>query len=486
MTDFGYWDAPGCGCMLGLAFGEALGTPVKFSTRAEIVALYGPEGIQDLASGAHTGYGRMAIATARAVLDWRADLAWVNNAVGSEADFDALAMAMWARYVEWSHSPACRKGSLGAQVSASLHGGVPSTLSDPVNHDARGCGGVTRVAPLGLVGLGLRAFEAGARCATLTHRHPTSDTAAGFLAQTIQHLTEHKELDEAVGCAREELVRWDRHEATLEAVDTAVRLAAEPGDTYRAIAQIGHVGVEEPTAHGKGWVAEECLGIALYCALLYRDNFAAAVRAAVNIGGDSASTGSVTGPILGAALGVEAIPRKWRQDVANRAEFVDLGAQLAAIRDDHRACDNGVAPEEFGLTRRPVTTRDVDGLLSYLPWLETVERIVRESGVDPEQGGEVVSRALAAPPDRYDFSDYLYGNGWIVVFDWGLCSLGRRLYDNPESIANADLPTLRRLFTTIARADHMCGGEYHFAIARGFFASMVRRLGELREAGLAP
>jgi ADP-ribosylglycohydrolase len=337
-TDVERRESRGCGCLLGLAIGDALGAPVEFSTRAQIVAQYGTGGIQELApragrpAGTYTDDGQMSVATARGILDWRVATGWSAGG-GREPDLDALALAVWARYVEWSRSPECPQGSPGAQVMASIRGGVPLTLQHPVNTWGKGCGGVMRVAPLGLIGLGRWSFEAGARCATLTHRHPTSDTAAGFLAQLVDHLLDGAPLPDAVARSREALVGWSGHEETLDAVDAAVRLAAASADldVYEAIGQIGHVGVEEPSEHGKGWVAEETLGIALYCALRYRDDYAAAVRAAVNISGDSDSTGSVTGAIVGAMGGVGVIPQAWKEQVADSGLLLELGRRLAAV-----------------------------------------------------------------------------------------------------------------------------------------------------------
>lgn len=56
---------------------------------------------------------------------------------------------------------------------------------------------------------------------------------------------------------------------------------------------------------GQGWVAEETLAIAIYCSLKYPNDIEKALIAAVNHGGDSDSTGAVTGNILGASLGAE-------------------------------------------------------------------------------------------------------------------------------------------------------------------------------------
>ena len=66
---------------------------------------------------------------------------------------------------------------------------------------------------------------------------------------------------------------------------------------------------------GGGWVAEETVAIAVYCSLAYFDNFERAMIASVNHKGDSDSTGAVTGNILGAAIGYDAIPQHFKDDV---------------------------------------------------------------------------------------------------------------------------------------------------------------------------
>ena len=75
-------------------------------------------------------------------------------------------------------------------------------------------------------------------------------------------------------------------------------------------------------------MAEEALAIALFCALRHRDDFAAAIRAAVNHKGDSDSTGAICGNILGAFLGAEAV-----------AKAFDLGQLELADVTQTLACD---------------------------------------------------------------------------------------------------------------------------------------------------
>ena len=78
---------------------------------------------------------------------------------------------------------------------------------------------------------------------------------------------------------------------------------------------------------GEGWVGEETLGIALYCALRYQNDFSKGIIAAVNHNGDSDSTGAVTGNILGALYGYDAIDNKWKDNL----ELIDV---ILKVSDD--------------------------------------------------------------------------------------------------------------------------------------------------------
>ena len=66
---------------------------------------------------------------------------------------------------------------------------------------------------------------------------------------------------------------------------------------------------------GEGWIAEEALAIGIYCALRFPWDFKAGVLEAINITGDSDSTGCIAGHILGALNGENAIPEKWRKNL---------------------------------------------------------------------------------------------------------------------------------------------------------------------------
>jgi ADP-ribosylglycohydrolase len=113
-------------------------------------------------------------------------------------------------------------------------------------------------------------------------------------------------------------------EETVAAIEAAVRLANEA-----APARDSEPTPEAVARLGEGWVAEEALAIALYGALTAPD-FRSGVLAAVNHGGDSDSTGAMTGSLLGTLLGVSAIPDEWIQELEAREIIATVAEDLAA------------------------------------------------------------------------------------------------------------------------------------------------------------
>ena len=86
------------------------------------------------------------------------------------------------------------------------------------------------------------------------------------------------------------------------------------------LAALGHVNTQEDEDHGEGGYGDEAWTIAFYCALKHFDSFEEAMILAVNHGGESDSTGAVTGNILGAAVGYEAIPQFFKDDLEMRSD----------------------------------------------------------------------------------------------------------------------------------------------------------------------
>jgi ADP-ribosylglycohydrolase len=196
----------------------------------------------------------------------------------------------------------------------------------PIN-ESKGCGGVMRAAPAGLLPLGSDPFERGVQIAAITHGHPSGYLAAGCLAQLVHDLAKGADLPVAVDHVRTRLQTWPGHTECLAALDSALALWQ---DTRRSPSAEGVEGL------GAGWVAEEALAIGVYCALAAGEDFARGVLLAVNHSGDSDSTGSITGNILGVLLGEQAISADWlavleiREVIARLARDLSEAAQVGS------------------------------------------------------------------------------------------------------------------------------------------------------------
>ena len=308
------------GCMLGGAIGDALGASIEFDSIEEIRRLHGPDGLTDYAeaygrTGAITDDTQMALFTAVGLM--QALARYRGKGIVNVPMMVDLAYSRWLATqgeasLRWPNTPAVlledmadadvvalnQRRAPGNTCISALRAERMGTVDEPLN-DSKGCGGVMRIAPVGL-STAEQPFDTGCDIAAITHGHPSGYLAAGALAQLIRGISDGLSLDRALDSVEGILRRRWRHEEALEALHAARALAAsgtEPGP-------------ETVETLGEGWVAEEALAISVYCALVARD-FSRGVLLAVNHSGDSDSTGAITGNILGALLGYEALPAAW-------------------------------------------------------------------------------------------------------------------------------------------------------------------------------
>lgn len=334
------------GCLLGGAVGDALGAPVEFMKRSEIVHRFGRKGITRYAP-AYGGLGtitddtQMTLFTAEGLIR-----GWVRERVAGTTDYPRAVAHAYLRWLQTQgERPACdlavdAAGPGWLYQQRALHNlrapGITCLSAlramrspgEPARNGSKGCGGVMRVAPVGLFAWRLRrgdalhdAFRLGCESAALTHGHPTGALPAGVLAVLILALTDGASLREALAAGKRRLRAEPYHEETLHAIERAEELADSGLPHEEAIARLG-----------EGWVAEEALAISIYCALVAR-SFRHGVVLAVNHDGDSDSTGSIAGNLLGTMLGAKAIPAAWLAPLELREVIIELANDLYAFAD---------------------------------------------------------------------------------------------------------------------------------------------------------
>lgn len=322
------------GSLIGGAIGDALGYPVEFIYSFEgIQALYGERGITRLdtrhkyVAGKSSGKAfvsddtQMTLFTANGLLNavkfgiepkyaiCRAYLEWLGTQTGQHKD----KAECWIRDIpELNHRRA--PGNTCITSLTDIQRG-----REPINN-SKGCGGVMRIAPIPLYAVVdgrmeiLDADRLAGDAAEITHQHPLGFIPAALMSHVIFRLAVDENptrnamkeyITEGVESIRELYGHYyNEVERMAELAERAILLASCEQSDLENIQRLG-----------EGWVGEEALAIGLYCALKYFENFEEAIIASVNHIGDSDSTGAVTGNILGAAVGYEAIPQFYKDDL---------------------------------------------------------------------------------------------------------------------------------------------------------------------------
>ena len=320
------------GCLLGGAIGDALGAPIEFDSLAKITQRFGPAGLRNLESaygriGAITDDTQMTLFTAEGILRAkhrkadkgfvdvpevlrRAYWRWLSTQGVAAPKSISDGFPGWLVCQKFLHT---RRAPDNTCVEALTSGRLLSTKLRL--NDSKGCGGMMRVAPIGLA-KGIDPFDIGCEAAAITHGHRTGFLAAGVFAQVIADIARGRGLEAAVDRAVHRLERVPGHAETLTAISKARRLAQKAKATPAEVESLG-----------EGRVADQALAIGLFAALAAKD-FEHGVLLAVNHGGDSDSTGSIAGNILGLQLGEGAIPGRWLRKLEGRKVIAEVASDL--------------------------------------------------------------------------------------------------------------------------------------------------------------
>lgn len=302
------------GCMIGLAVGDSLGAPVEFMSRKDIYEKFGHQGIQELIpwgglpAGSITDDTQMSIATAKGTIR-----IFQEGTINPE-------LAVYSAYAEWLMSqniPYERRAPGNTCISALASGDI-GFPTHPIN-DSKGCGGVMRTAPCGLLHpKESTPFHWGARCAAITHGHIEGWYPAGILAEII-----HMIAFSAANMSLEDIID-DVFKFYPTYIDREFRNVQ--GDNTLDLYSLFN-DAPDPEMVGGGWVGDEALIMAIV-ACLRTDNFKDAVIMAANVSGDSDSVASIAGAIAGAYYGIESIPNEWVEVVEHRDTLFELADTL--------------------------------------------------------------------------------------------------------------------------------------------------------------
>lgn len=326
------------GCLIGGAAGDALGYAVEFKSIDQIQQIFGHEGIIQYektdgkalisddtqmtlftANGLLLGITRCRLRGIMGPMEGYihyAYLDWLYTQTGkSSADYQYT----WLRNIKRLQV----RRAPGNTCLCALDSSICGSIEKPINN-SKGCGGVMRVAPIGLYFCEHDneplIMMLGASAAAITHGHPLGFIPAATLVNIIYNCLNdtYPSLEEiichAIDFTKTLFSKYPDTDVLIRLLKKAIELSKTKNDDLSSIEQLG-----------EGWVAEETLAIAIYCSLKYQDSYEKSIVASVNHSGDSDSTGSVTGNIIGAWLGDGSIPQHFKDGL----ELIDVIEEIA-------------------------------------------------------------------------------------------------------------------------------------------------------------
>ena len=316
------------GCLLGGAVGDAFGYEVEFDSWQKIKARFGETGITQPA----THGGKILVSDDTQMTLFTLEALVRSSEAVAECDVDRLVDAIRLAYLDWlntqgevvrgfkiagtiaADSRLRHRRAPGDTCLAALNAGGDGSPEKPLN-DSKGCGGVMRVAPLGLLTDfdPAQVAQLAARAAALTHGNPTGYLSAAALAAIVRLTLDVPDLAANALVAATIVSSWKGNEETVAKVNAALAAARAGNRNHRRAIE----------SLGKGWIGEEALAIALYSALV-GNSFAEVLSIATNHGGDSDSTASIAGQLYGASKGLADLPNQWVRHLDVRDILLEL------------------------------------------------------------------------------------------------------------------------------------------------------------------
>jgi ADP-ribosyl-[dinitrogen reductase] hydrolase len=338
--------------LLGGALGDALGWPIEFEKAKTIVKTFGLTAPAKLVEPDFTDDTQMTLFTAEGLIRGRQ-----QELAGGYVNYPS---AIRNAYIRWyatqrNDMPFHLAGDGWLVAERALHrqmapgftclGGIADSIEqqrlftpEAPGNDSEGCGAVMRVAPIGLFFDDRQTvWDQAKASAAVTHGHMNTILAAAYFASLIFDLSRGNTLAMALFSADHMLSQEKDGKALTRVLDRAKFLAGS----------VDGVTPENVAAVGAGWHGDEALGIALYVLLAAQnESIPQQLWRSVVHDGDSDSTGSILGNLLGAMYPMGEFPNMWKGTEAWAAELThrDIVEKMAV--DLHQSASRLALPEE--------------------------------------------------------------------------------------------------------------------------------------------
>ena len=330
------------GCLLGMAVGDAMGYTVDSRNLEQICLDYGPNGLlgYDLVNGRAevTSYTQLAAFSANGILMGLTR----NRLTGRDTPL--------VRYVglairEWSRSQTFRTGEpnfcwlsslpdlkrrrcMDTWMLSILEKPPLGTMEAPTNRSSHPAA-LTAVIPLAMLADATHLSQEeinhmGAQIVAMTHGNPEAFLSGAVLTHLLSRVLQEPSLPlellipDVCDALQLQFGRLYTQTATIrELLQLALMLAKDDSvSSMEAMEQLG--------CHS----AAEVLAGAVYACVTCGEDFDTAIITAVNHSGRSAAVGAITGALLGARLGYEALPEFYLESLEPLHILLELANDL--------------------------------------------------------------------------------------------------------------------------------------------------------------
>ncbi len=339
------------GCLLGLAVGDAMGYPVDKKTWAEISEMYGPNGLlgYDLANGSadNTSYTQLATFVYNGLL-----LGAIRGKPENYGKFIALGLREWAKSQQFwggAEKTFCwvaqvpemrRRHCMDTSMLDALRRETLGTPEKPVFRSIFP-GALTTAVAVGLAAeQGKMTREQvgrlGAEAVAFTHGQPEAFLSGSFVAYAIAGILQQPEaklpdifLKVCDLMEQQYDAQYPQTQTVVAGVKRAISLTKDV--ELSPLAAMTLLGCT---------TAAECVAGAVYASTIHMANFDEAMIVSVNHSGRSGCVGALTGAMMGAKLGVEALPEFYLESLETTAVLSELAKDFTQVRQVMKIFDD--------------------------------------------------------------------------------------------------------------------------------------------------
>ena len=330
------------GCLLGMAVGDAMGYTVDSRNLEQIRADYGPNGLlgYDLVNGRAevTSYTQIAAFSANGIL-----MGLTRNRLSGRQTplvrYIGLALREWSRSQSFhtgepnfcwlSFLPDLRRRRcMDTWMLSVLEKPPLGTMEAPTNRSSHPAA-LTAVIPLAMLSESMHLSQEevdhmGAEIVAMTHGNPDAFLAAAVLTHLLSRvlqepsMTLEELIPDTCDALQLQFGRLFTQTATIrELLQLALMLAKD--DSVSSMEAMEKLGCHS---------AAEVLAGAVYACITCGEDFDTAIITAVNHSGRSAAVGAITGALLGARLGYEALPEFYLESLEPLHILLELANDL--------------------------------------------------------------------------------------------------------------------------------------------------------------